>query len=426
MSRKVDDPARSRRSKPPYIVQPPTAVLTRGFDPTLSVGSARPAVFRSSTYVFSSPENAERAFNITLGKAHPAAGERIDLIYARLSHPNAGILEDQIVPLEPAANAAVVFNSGMAAISTLFLSLCQPGTSFIFTTPLYGGTHHLIHQILDPLGMNGIPTPAGDTDRLVQTIRETKNLSMIFIETPANPTLRMSDISTASAAAHAHRDRPLVAIDNTLMGPVFQHPLLLGADLTVYSATKYLSGFSDMLAGVILGRDRDLIEQLRGTRGILGNILQPDECWLLDSRLPTVTFRMNRQSKNAQHIVEALAGHPRIEKIYYPVLFDEPEQIRIRDRQCRFPGGMFSVDVAGGKAGAFDFLRRLSIAKNAVSLGGVESLACHPATTTHSEMSDEDLEAAGIGPAMVRISVGVEDWRDLLHDFRQALDAVRV
>jgi cystathionine beta-lyase/cystathionine gamma-synthase len=426
MSRKVDDPARSRRSKPPYIVQPPTAVLTRGFDPTLSVGSARPAVFRSSTYVFSSPENAERAFNITLGKAHPAAGERIDLIYARLSHPNAGILEDQIVPLEPAAKAAVVFNSGMAAISTLFLSLCQPGTSFIFTTPLYGGTHHLIHQILDPLGMNGIPTPAGDTDRLVQTVRETKNLSMIFIETPANPTLRMSDISAASAAAHAHRDRPLVAIDNTLMGPVFQHPLLLGADLTVYSATKYLSGFSDMLAGVILGRDLDLIEHLRGTRGILGNILQPDECWLLDSRLPTVTFRMNRQSKNAQHIVEALAGHPRIEKIYYPVLFDEPEQIRIRDRQCRFPGGMFSVDVAGGKAGAFDFLRRLSIAKNAVSLGGVESLACHPGTTTHSEMSDEDLEAAGIGPAMVRISVGVEDWRDLLHDFRQALDAVRV
>ena len=426
MSRKVDDPARSRRSKPPYIVQPPTAVLTRGFDPTLSVGSARPAVFRSSTYVFSSPENAERAFNITLGKAHPAAGERIDLIYARLSHPNAGILEDQIVPLEPAANAAVVFNSGMAAISTLFLSLCQPGTSFIFTTPLYGGTHHLIHQILDPLGMNGIPTPAGDTDRLVQTVRETKNLSMIFIETPANPTLRMSDISAASAAAHAHRDRPLVAIDNTLMGPVFQHPLLLGADLTVYSATKYLSGFSDMLAGVILGRDPDLIEQLRGTRGILGNILQPDECWLLDSRLPTVTFRMNRQSKNAQHIVEALAGHPRIEKICYPLLFDEREQIRIRDRQCRFPGGMFSLDIAGGKAGAFDFLRRLSIAKNAVSLGGVESLACHPATTTHSEMSDEDLEAAGIGPAMVRISVGVEDWRDLLHDFRQALDAVRV
>ena len=423
---KVDEPVRNRRLKPPYIVRPPTAVLTRGFDPALSVGSARPPVFRSSSYVFSSPENAERAFRITLGKARAAEAERVDLIYARLSHPNAGILEDQIVPLEPGATSAAVFNSGMAAISTLFLTLCPPGTSFVFTTPLYGGTHHLIHRLLDPIGVRGIPVPAGDTSWLVQTIRETKNLSLIFIETPANPTLRMSDIAAACNAAHTHRDRPPVAIDNTLMGPVFQHPLSLGADLTVYSATKYLSGFSDMLAGVILGKDPEIIQQLRGTRAILGNILQPDECWLLDGRLPTVSFRMNRQSKNAQHIVEALAGHPKIERIYYPLLFDEPEQRRIRDRQCRFAGGMFSLDITGGKAGAFEFLRRLTIAKNAVSLGGVETLACHPATTTHSEMPEEDLAAAGIGEGLVRISVGVEDWRDLLHDFRQALDAARV
>jgi len=295
----------------------------------------------------------------------------------------------------------------------------------VFTTPLYGGTHHLIHRVLDPLGIHGIPTPAGDTDRMIHLIKKTNNLSAVFIETPANPTLRMSDIAAAAEAAHARADRPIVAVDNTLMGPVFQHPLSLGADLTVYSATKYLSGFSDMLAGVILGRDPEIIQQLRGARAILGNILQPDECWLLDSRLPTVTFRMNRQSKNAQHIVEGLAGHPKIAKIYYPFMFDEPEQIQIRDRQCRFPGGMLSFDVVGGKAGAFDFLRHLTIAKNAVSLGGVESLACHPATTTHSEMSEEDLAEAGIGAGLVRVSVGVEDWRDLLHDFRQALDGVR-
>lgn len=414
------------RSKPPYIVRAPTAVLTRGFDPTLSVGSARPAVFRSSTFVFSSPENAERAFNITLGKAHAAEGERVDLIYARLSHPNADILEDQIVPLEPAAQAAAVFNSGMAAISTLFLALCQPGSSFVFTTPLYGGTHHLIHQVLEPLGIQGIPVPAGDTPRLTKAIRHAKSLRLVFIETPANPTLRMSDIGAASEAARAHEDLPLVAVDNTLMGPVFQHPLSLGADLAVYSATKYLSGFSDMLAGAILGKDPEIVQQLRGMRAILGNILQADECWLLDSRLPTVSFRMNRQSKNAQHIVESLAGHTKIRKIYYPLMFNEAEQIRIRDRQCRFPGAMFSFDVAGGKAGAFDFLRRLTIARNAVSLGGVETLACHPATTTHSEMSERDLAAADIGEGLVRISVGVEDWRDLLHDFRQALEAVRL
>jgi methionine-gamma-lyase len=150
----------------PYLVRPPTAVLTRGFDPKLSVGSARPAVFRSSTYVFSSPEAAERAFAIALGRARPAPGEEVDLIYSRLSHPNAEILEDQIVPLEPGATAAAVFNSGMAAISTLFLTHLQPGSSLVYTAPLYGGTQHLIHQMLEPLCINGIAVQAGDTAAL--------------------------------------------------------------------------------------------------------------------------------------------------------------------------------------------------------------------------------------------------------------------
>jgi cystathionine beta-lyase/cystathionine gamma-synthase len=179
-----------------------------------------------------------------------------------------------------------------------------------------------------------------------------------------------------------------------------------------------------MLAGVILGRDPELLAQLRGIRAILGNILQPDECWLLNGRLPTVSLRMNRMSKNAQRIAESLATHPKIKKMYYPTLFDDPEQIRIRDAQCGFPGSLFSFELHGGKRVAFDFLRRLTIARDAVSLGGVESLACHPATTTHSEMSDEDQLAAGVTESLVRISVGVEDWRDLLYDFRRALDSI--
>ena len=414
--------ARSR-GKTPYLVRPPTAVLTRGYDPRLSVGSARPAVFRSSTYVFSSPEAAERAFAIALGKARPAQGESVDLIYSRLSHPNAEILEDQIVPLEPEAQAAAVFNSGMAAISTLFLTFCAPGSSFVYTTPLYGGTQHLIHQMLEPLGMHGIPVLAGDTAGLRTAVRAARALRLVFVETPANPTLRMTDLADAVGAARAHPDRPLVAVDNTFLGPTFQHPLALGADLAVYSATKYLAGFSDMLGGVVLGADPDLLAQLRGTRAILGNILQPDECWLLDGRLPTVGLRMNRQSKNAQRIAEALAGHPRVERIHYPSLFAEPEQIRIRDAQCTYPGGVLALEVRGGKAAAFEFLRRLRIAKDAVSLGGVETLACHPATTTHSEMSPDELHRYGISDALVRISVGIEDWRDLLAEFRAALDA---
>jgi methionine-gamma-lyase len=409
-------------TKAPYVVRAPTAVLTRGFDPRLSVGSARPAVFRSSTYVFSSPEAAERAFAIALGKAQPAKGESVDLIYSRLSHPNAEILEDQIVPLEPEAQAAAVFNSGMAAISTLFFTFCRPGATFVYTTPLYGGTQHLIHQLLEPLGMQGIPVAAGDTAALRAAIAGAKGLRLIFVETPANPTLVMSDIGAAADAARALADRPLVAVDNTFLGPAFQHPLNHGADLVVYSATKYLSGLSDMLGGVVLGRDAELLTQLRGTRAILGNILQPDECWMLDGRLPTVELRMNRQSKNAQRIAESLASHPRIARVHYPTLFRDPEQIRIRDAQCRFPGAIFSIELRGGKAAAYDFLRRLGIARDAVSLGGVESLACHPATTTHSELGEEELRRAGVGDALVRISVGVEDWRDLLADFRQALD----
>jgi methionine-gamma-lyase len=414
----------SPRDKTAYVVRAPTAVLTRGFDPRLSVGSARPAVFRSSTYVFSSPEKAERAFAIALGKAKPAEGESVDLIYSRLSHPNAEIVEDQVVPLEKGAEAAAVFNSGMAAISTVFLTFCQPGTSFVYTVPLYGGTQHLVHQLLEPLGLKGIPVMAGDTAAIAKAIAGAKNLRLVLVESPANPTLVMTDLAALAAEAKQHPDRPLVAVDNTFLGPTFQHPLALGADLAIYSATKYLGGFSDMLGGVVLGTDPEMVARLRGTRAILGNILQPDECWLLDGRLPTVGLRMNRQSKNAQHVAEALVGHPKLKRVIYPSLLTDPEQVRIRDAQCDYPGGIITIELQGGKTAAFEFLRHLRIAKNAVSLGGVETLVCHPATTTHSEMSEEEQARYGVGGDLVRISVGIEHWRDLLAEFRGALDAV--
>lgn len=405
-----------------YIVRPSTAVLTRGFDPGLSVGSARPAVFRSSTYVFSSPEAAERAFAIALDKTKAMPNESVDLIYARLSHPNAEIFEDQIVPLEPGAQKAAVFNSGMAAISTLLLTYCPPGSSLIYTTPLYGGTQHFIRRVLVLLGVKALPVPAGATEELSTAIARATRPSLVFIETPANPTLRMTDVAAAVAAARKRAKILPVCVDNTLLGPEFQHPLLLGADFSVYSATKYLSGFSDLLAGVVLSRDHDAIVRLRGNRAILGNILQADECWLLTGRLPTVGLRMNRQSKNAKRIAEALATHPKIRRVFYPALFDDAEQIRIRDAQCSYPGGLFSLELKGGKTAAFNFLRRLAIAHNAVSLGGVEALACHPATTTHSEMSRQELKANGISHGLVRVAVGIEDWRDLLRDFRLALE----
>jgi len=220
-----------------YHVRPETAVLTRGFDPALSVGAARPPVYRSSTFVFPSPEAAERAFAIVLGKADAQGEDRPDLIYARLNHPNAEILEEQLVPLERGASAAAVFNSGMAAIFTTILTFLERGSSLIYTQPLYGGSQHLIHQIIEPLGFDARPVPAGNTRALSEAIERAANPGLVLIETPANPTLVMTDIEEAAASARRHPKRPLLAVDNTLLGPTFQHPLMHNADLVIYSAT---------------------------------------------------------------------------------------------------------------------------------------------------------------------------------------------
>ncbi len=406
------------------LLRSSTEVLTRGFDPRLSVGSARPAVFRSSTYVFSSPEAAERAFDLMGGRATAEPGEQVDLVYSRFNHPNAEILEDQIVPLETGAQAALVFNSGMAAIMTALFTFVRPGDTIAYTVPVYGGTQKLIENFLSAWGVRGVAMPAGKADRIDELMRGAKNLRAVLIETPANPTILMTDIRRAAKTAAETGEKPLVMVDNTMLGPAFQHPLELGADIVLYSATKYLSGFSDLIGGVALARDRALVQKMRSMRSLFGNILQPDECWMLDNRLPTVGLRMNRQSKNAQRVAERLAGHPKVKKVLYPTLFDDPEQIRIFKSQCDFPGGMFSLELRGGKAAAFEFLRNLKIARNAVSLGGVETLVCHPKTTTHSGFTEEQFAEAGVTDGQVRVSIGIEDWRDLLEDFEQALEAV--
>ncbi|MDP9055191.1 MAG: PLP-dependent transferase [Acidobacteriota bacterium] len=409
-------------------LHPETDVLTRGFDPRLSVGSARPAVFRSSTYVFSSPEEAEKAFQVMSGRAVLNPGEHLDLVYSRFNHPNAEILEQQVLPLEPKAQAAAVFNSGMAAIMTALLAVVRPGDCIIFTVPIYGATQTFIADFLRDFGVESLAVAAGQSAEMAQAIRATGNLRVVLIESPANPTIVMTDIRHACeqvrAAFPGKDQRPLVMVDNTFLGPAFQHPLALGADVSLYSATKYLGGYSDIIGGVALTRDTALMKKIRSKRSLFGNILQPDECWILNTRLSTVSLRMNRQSKSAQRIAEQLAKHPAVEKVYYPTLFQEAEQIRIFEGQCDFPGGIISLDIRGGKKAAFEFLRKLRIARNAVSLGGVETLVCHPRTTTHSSWGADDLDASCIGEGLVRISVGIEDWRDLLADFENALGAL--
>ncbi len=311
--------------------------------------------------------------------------------------------------------------------------MLQPGDSILYTVPIYGGTQTLIQAFLQPFGIHGIPVVAGDSGAIEQAIQGAQKLRVILIETPANPTIVMTDIRRVCAAAAnvtpaqngaGPMERPLIMIDNTFLGPAFQHPMMLGADVSLYSATKYLGGFSDIIGGVALTRDNALMAKIKSKRSLFGNILQPDECWILDTRLPTVGLRMNRQSKNAQRVAEKLVGHPKIKRLYYPTLFEDKEQLRIYKEQCDYPGGLLSIDLHGGKHAAFDFLRNLKLARNAVSLGGVETLACHPRSTTHSAWSGADLDEAGIGEGLVRVSFGIEDWRDLLADFETSLDRV--
>ncbi len=388
------------------------------------MGSARPAVFRSSTYVFSSPEAAERAFDLASGRAQPEPGEVPDLIYSRFNHPNAQILEDQIVPLETGAHAALAFNSGMAAIMTALLAFLSPGDAVVYTVPIYGGTQTLFEKFLTQWGVRGIPVRAGNSAEILAAIRGTERLKIVLVETPANPTLVMTSIQECANAAGLRDPRPLVMVDNTMLGPAFQHPLKRGADLVLYSATKYLSGSSDFIGGIALARDPKLIAPMRLKRGLFGNILQPDECWMLTQRLPTVRLRMNKASKNAQRIAEKLILNPKVKRVIYPTLFDDASQIRIRTEQCDYPGAMFSIDLHGGKTAAFEFLRHLKLAYMAVSLGGVETLVCHPKTTTHSGFTEAQFAENGITDGLVRVSVGIEDWRDLLADFEQALKLI--
>ena len=399
-----------------------TQILTRGFDPMLSVGSARPAVFRSSTYVFPSPEAAERAFDLMAGRGKRKADESVALVYSRFNHPNAEILEEQILPLEPGAKKALVFNSGMSAIHAALTAYLKPGQAIVYTVPIYGGTQKLIQAVLEPWGVKGGAVRAGDTAAMEKAIAKTANLAIVLIETPANPTVIMTDIRHAADCAAKLSKRPLVMVDNTMMGPTLQHPFLLGADVVLYSATKYLSGFSDLIGGVAMTCEPDVMVPIRSLRSLFGTILQPDECWTLNSRLLTVGPRIRKATESTREIVAALAENPKIARVHYPTHFKNNEQAHIRDTQCEGPGAMFSIELKGGKKAAFDFLRKLKIARNAVSLGGVETLVCHPKSTTHSGFTDAEFKEAGVTDSLVRVSVGLEDPRDLLHDFEQALD----
>lgn len=411
-------------------LQPESLMMSYGYRPEWSEGAIKCPIFQTSTFVFKSAEDGKAFFEIALGVREKGAGEKEGLIYSRLNNPDVEILEDRL-RLWDHAEACAAFSSGMAAISTTMLALLKPGDALLHSEPVYGGTDYFVKHVLPDFGIRTIGFKAGRPidevrARLKDSLGESK-LRMIFVETPANPTNDLVDIEACVELGREYSTadrRVAVAVDNTFLGPLWQHPLDHGVDLVIYSATKYIGGHSDVIAGVCLG-SKELLDQVRTLRTFMGTSSTPWVGWLILRSLETLKLRMTEQMKNAQQVAGYLVDHPKVKRIYYlGHLTEEHPQFEIYKKQCLAPGGVIAFDLHGGEKEAFRFLNSLKLIQLAVSLGGTESLAEHPATMTHSELDPADREQMGITEDMVRLSIGVENPGDLIADLEQALAAV--
>ncbi len=406
-----------------------TLMMGHGYDPVLSEGSLKPPIFATSTYVFPNAAAGKRHFEGVTGK-RPGGAE--GLVYSRFNGPNQEILEDRLGVWEEAEDA-LVFSSGMSAIATLFLSMVQPGDTIVHSGPLYAATETLIGRVLGRFGVKYLDFPAGATQPEIEAVLRAAGgrVPLIYLESPANPTNALVDIEAVAAARDAvfgtDGETPPIAIDNTFLGPLWQQPLRHGADLVVYSLTKYAGGHSDLVAGGVLG-SKAHINTIRSMRNTIGTICDPNTAWMLLRSLETLELRMSRAGENAAKVCAFLKDHPKVERVGYLGFLETAEgmarQADIYRRHCTGGGSTFSLYLKGGEKEAFAFLDALVIAKLAVSLGGTETLASHPAGMTHLSVPDARKAALGITDNLVRISIGVEDADDLIADFRQALDGV--
>jgi methionine-gamma-lyase len=407
-------------------LHPESLMSTHGYRPEWSQGSSVPPIFQTSTFVFSSAAEGKRCFELAYGLSDAEPGEDPHLIYSRLNNPNLEIAEGRLA-LWDGAEATALFSSGMAAITTTLWTLLRPGDCVAVSSPIYGGTHHFVETVLPAFGVEPVRfAPDTDDATLTELITATgRPLGMILLESPANPTNDLFDIEMcASVATRLSTDnRPVpVAVDNTFLGPVFQRPLEHGADLVLYSATKYLGGHGDLIAGAVSG-SRELLGQIRAMRIFAGNMADPFTAWLLLRSLPTLKMRMEHQATNARRVADFLRGHPRVRTVNYLGHLDPSDSRHdLYKRQCLGAGGMISFEVEGGEADAYRFLDALRLFKLAVSLGSVDSLAEHPCTMTHCEAGKEANARIGITESMVRMSVGVEHPDDLIADLGQALE----
>jgi methionine-gamma-lyase len=432
----TETPPTPRRKPKPEIttignrrLSPATLMMGHGYDPVLSEGSLKPPIFLTSTFAFPSAAEGKRFFEGITGKR---PGGTDGLVYSRFNGPNQEILEDRLSVWDGAEDA-LVFSSGMTAICVLFLAYCSAGDVIVHSGPLYAASEGFIAKTLSRFGVTYVDFPAGATraelDAVLarakaQAAAQGGKVAMVYLESPANPTNALVDVEAVRDARDAllGPDCP-IAIDNTFLGPLWARPLDHGADIVVYSLTKYVGGHSDLVAGSVSGARR-WIDPVRMLRNTMGGIADPHTAWMLLRSLETVELRMSRAGENAAKVCAWLKGHPKVEGLGYLGMIDDPRQQDIFNRHCSGAGSTFSLFITGGEAESFRFLDALRIAKLAVSLGGTETLASHPAAMTHLSVPDERKAMLGITDNLVRISIGIEDADDLIADFEQALGKV--
>jgi len=409
---------------------PESLMMSYGYKPELSEGAVKPPIFQTSTFVFKTAEEGKAFFEVAYGLREKDQNEELGLIYSRINNPNLEILENRLCLWDKADDCAV-FESGMSAISTVLLEFLKPGDVLLYSSPVYGGTDHFIHHFLPKIGIDAIGfSPDQNKKEIIQMLIHSgklDKLAMIYVETPANPTNAIIDISICQKIAEqfsTNEKKVHVAVDNTYMGPLWSHPLQLGADIVIYSATKYIGGHSDLIAGAVLG-NQEIMTRVKTLRTFLGNMASPHTCWLLLRSLETLKVRMEQQMENAKTVAEYLNNHPKVEKVFYlGLLKSGTKEYLLYTKQYSSPGAMISFKLKGSEKEAFQFLNHLKLFKLAVSLGSTEGLAQHPASMTHCGITPENREKMGITNSLVRLSIGLENINDILWDVQQGLEKV--
>ena len=371
-------------------------------------GALTPPIYQTSTFVFDSCEQGGRRF----------AGQEGGYIYTRLGNPTVSVLENKVAALE-CGEACVAAASGMGAISSALWTIAGAGKHIVADGTLYGCTFALLNHGMSRYGVEVSFVDTSDLAAVKAALKE--NTCAVYLETPANPNLKIADIAAVAEIAHAYNPDIKVVCDNTFASPALQNPLTLGADVVVHSATKYLNGHGDVIAGFVVGK-ADFIGEVRmfGLKDMTGAVMDPFAAYLILRGLKTLEIRMERHCANAKAIAEFLDQHPAVEKVYYPGLKNHVGH-DIAVRQMKDFGGMLSFEVKGGRAAGTKLVNALHLITVAVSLGDAETLIEHPASMTHSTYTEEELTASGIPGGLIRLSAGLENAEDIIADLEQAL-----